>query len=112
MSALSPKILGSRTTLLEKASQSAKENPSFSSYQASSNGYLGEHCFNARVMLETQELLCQEQRWKDQQMNKQPPLPEGLNDYDTYKTVQDPPYTLPRGPSAKTCLSPLLRSLG
>nr|XP_045004622.1 partitioning defective 3 homolog isoform X5 [Jaculus jaculus] len=53
--------------------QSAKENPRYSSYQGSRNGYLGGHGFNARVMLETQELLRQEQRRKEQQMKKQPP---------------------------------------
>ncbi|XP_053524846.1 partitioning defective 3 homolog isoform X12 [Artibeus jamaicensis] len=77
--------------------QSAKENPRYSSYQGSRNGYLGGHSFNARVMLETQELLRQEQRRKEQQMKKQPP-PEGLNNYDSYKKVQDPSYTPPKGP--------------
>ncbi|XP_045675947.1 partitioning defective 3 homolog isoform X7 [Phyllostomus hastatus] len=77
--------------------QSAKENPRYSSYQGSRNGYLGGHGFNARVMLETQELLRQEQRRKEQQMKKQPP-PEGLNNYDSYKKVQDPSYTAPKGP--------------
>ncbi|XP_035873393.1 partitioning defective 3 homolog isoform X9 [Phyllostomus discolor] len=77
--------------------QSAKENPRYSSYQGSRNGYLGGHGFNARVMLETQELLRQEQRRKEQQMKKQPP-PEGLNNYDSYKKVQDPSYTPPKGP--------------
>ncbi|XP_026929601.1 partitioning defective 3 homolog isoform X21 [Acinonyx jubatus] len=78
--------------------QSAKENPRYSSYQGSRNGYLGGHGFNARVMLETQELLRQEQRRKEQQMKKQPPPPEGLNNYDSYKKVQDPNYTPPKGP--------------
>ncbi|XP_053751741.1 partitioning defective 3 homolog isoform X15 [Panthera pardus] len=78
--------------------QSAKENPRYSSYQGSRNGYLGGHGFNARVMLETQELLRQEQRRKEQQMKKQPPPPEGLNNYDSYKKVQDPTYTPPKGP--------------
>ncbi|XP_053778240.1 partitioning defective 3 homolog isoform X12 [Desmodus rotundus] len=77
--------------------QSAKENPRYSSYQGSRNGYLGGHGFNARVMLETQELLRQEQRRKEQQMKKQPP-PEGLNNYDSYKKVQDPSYIPPKGP--------------
>ncbi|XP_026339247.2 partitioning defective 3 homolog isoform X21 [Ursus arctos] len=77
--------------------QSAKENPRYSSYQGSRNGYLGGHGFNARVMLETQELLRQEQRRKEQQMKKQPP-PEGLNNYDSYKKGQDPSYTPPKGP--------------
>nr|XP_055164613.1 partitioning defective 3 homolog isoform X19 [Nyctereutes procyonoides] len=79
--------------------QSAKENPRYSSYQGSRNGYLGGHGFNARVMLETQELLRQEQRRKEQQMKKQPPLlPEGLHNYDSYKKGQDPTYTPPKGP--------------
>ncbi|XP_045146093.1 partitioning defective 3 homolog [Echinops telfairi] len=77
--------------------QSAKENPRYSSYQGSRNGYLGGHGFNARVMLETQELLRQEQRRKEQQMKKKPP-PEGPNNYDSYKKVQDPNYTPPKGP--------------
>ncbi|XP_058388743.1 partitioning defective 3 homolog isoform X11 [Diceros bicornis minor] len=78
--------------------QSAKENPRYSSYQGSRNGYLGGHGFNARVMLETQELLRQEQRRKEQQMKKQPPPPEGLNNYDSYKKVQDPSYAPAKGP--------------
>ncbi|XP_003420764.1 partitioning defective 3 homolog isoform X17 [Loxodonta africana] len=77
--------------------QSAKENPRYSSYQGSRNGYMGGHGFNARVMLETQELLRQEQRRKEQQMKKKPP-PEGPNNYDSYKKVQDPNYTPPKGP--------------
>ncbi|XP_077879540.1 partitioning defective 3 homolog isoform X16 [Ictidomys tridecemlineatus] len=77
--------------------QSAKENPRYSSYQGSRNGYLGGHGFNARVMLETQELLRQEQRRKEQQMKKQPP-PEGPSNYDSYKKVQDPNYAPPKGP--------------
>ncbi|XP_057354365.1 partitioning defective 3 homolog isoform X21 [Manis pentadactyla] len=78
--------------------QSAKESPRYSSYQGSRNGYLGGHGFNARVMLETQELLRQEQRRKEQQMKKQPPPPEGLNNYDSYKKGQDPSYTPTKGP--------------
>ncbi|XP_045217855.2 partitioning defective 3 homolog isoform X45 [Macaca fascicularis] len=77
--------------------QSAKENPRYSSYQGSRNGYLGGHGFNARVMLETQELLRQEQRRKEQQMKKQPPS-EGPSNYDSYKKVQDPSYAPPKGP--------------
>ncbi|XP_023985528.1 partitioning defective 3 homolog isoform X30 [Physeter macrocephalus] len=78
--------------------QSAKENPRYSSYQGSRNGYLGGHGLNARVMLETQELLRQEQRRKEQQMKKPPPPPEGLNNYDSYKQVQDPSHIPPKGP--------------
>ncbi|XP_075853747.1 partitioning defective 3 homolog isoform X9 [Microcebus murinus] len=77
--------------------QSAKENPRYSSYQGSRNGYLGGHGFNARVMLETQELLRQEQRRKEQQMKKQP-APEGPSNYDSYKKVQDPSYAPAKGP--------------
>lgn len=61
--------------------QTAKENPRYSSYQGSRNGYLGAGAgagtvgsgnpvpsgFNARVLLETQELLRQEQRRKEQE---------------------------------------------
>ncbi|XP_036698086.1 partitioning defective 3 homolog isoform X11 [Balaenoptera musculus] len=78
--------------------QSAKENPRYSSYQGSRNGYLGGHGFNARVMLETQELLRQEQRRKEQQVKKQPPPPEGLSNYDSYKKVQDPSHVPAKGP--------------
>ncbi|XP_067870830.1 partitioning defective 3 homolog isoform X4 [Heterodontus francisci] len=74
--------------------QSAKDNPRYSSYQGSRNGYLG-HGVNARVLMETQELLRQEeQRQKDQPMVNQPT--EGRNNYDSYKT--DPNYSLPKGP--------------
>uniref|UniRef100_A0A4W3KEQ9 Partitioning defective 3 homolog n=1 Tax=Callorhinchus milii TaxID=7868 RepID=A0A4W3KEQ9_CALMI len=46
--------------------QSAKDNPRYSSYQGSRNGYLG-YGVNARVLMETQELLRQEeQRQKEQ----------------------------------------------
>ncbi|XP_048223918.1 partitioning defective 3 homolog isoform X3 [Perognathus longimembris pacificus] len=77
--------------------QSAKENPRYSSYQGSRNGYLGGHGLNARVMLETQELLRQEQRRKEQQMKKPPP-PEGPGAYDAYKKAQEPGYAPPKGP--------------
>uniref|UniRef100_UPI00398F8180 partitioning defective 3 homolog isoform X3 n=1 Tax=Pristiophorus japonicus TaxID=55135 RepID=UPI00398F8180 len=74
--------------------QSAKDNPRYSSYQGSRNGYLG-HGVNARVLMETQELLRQEeQRQKDQPITNQPT--EGRNNYDSYKT--DPSYSLPKGP--------------
>ncbi|XP_044533618.1 partitioning defective 3 homolog isoform X7 [Gracilinanus agilis] len=77
--------------------QSAKENPRYSSYQGSRNGYMGGHGFNARVMLETQELLRQEQRRKEQQLKKKPPS-DGPNNYDSYKKAQDPNYGPPKGP--------------
>uniref|UniRef100_A0AAY4DKV7 PDZ domain-containing protein n=1 Tax=Denticeps clupeoides TaxID=299321 RepID=A0AAY4DKV7_9TELE len=50
--------------------QTAKDNPRYSSYQGSrNNGYLGPALggMNARVLLETQELLRQEQRRKEQE---------------------------------------------
>ncbi|XP_004861920.1 partitioning defective 3 homolog isoform X3 [Heterocephalus glaber] len=77
--------------------QSAKENPRYSSYQGSRNGCMGGHGFNARVMLETQELLRQEQRRKEQQMKRQPPA-EGSSSYDSYKKAQDPGCPPPKGP--------------
>ncbi|KAM6452707.1 partitioning defective 3 homolog isoform 6-T6 [Liasis olivaceus] len=77
--------------------QSAKDNPRYSSYQGSRNGYLGGHGFNARVLLETQELLRQEQRRKEQQLKKKASS-EGPSNYDSYKKVQDPNYATPKGP--------------
>ncbi|XP_066483891.1 partitioning defective 3 homolog isoform X1 [Tiliqua scincoides] len=77
--------------------QSAKENPRYSSYQGSRNGYMGGHGFNARVMLETQELLRQEQRRKEQQLKKKTSS-EGSSNYDSYKKVQDSNYGTPKGP--------------
>ncbi|XP_042328306.1 LOW QUALITY PROTEIN: partitioning defective 3 homolog [Sceloporus undulatus] len=77
--------------------QSAKDNPRYSSYQGSRNGYMGGHGFNARVMLETQELLRQEQRRKEQQMKKKT-ASEGSSNYDSYKKVQDPNYATAKGP--------------
>ncbi|KAM6281203.1 partitioning defective 3 homolog isoform 9-T9 [Porphyrio hochstetteri] len=76
--------------------QTAKENPRYSSYQGSRNGYMGGHGFNARVMLETQELLRQEQRRKEQLKKKT--SSEGPSNYDSYKKIQDPNYTPPKGP--------------
>uniref|UniRef100_A0A8D0D9X3 Par-3 family cell polarity regulator n=1 Tax=Sander lucioperca TaxID=283035 RepID=A0A8D0D9X3_SANLU len=55
--------------------QTSKENPGYSSSQGSRNGYLGTSNFNARVLLETQELLRQEQRRKEQEANKARPPP-------------------------------------
>ncbi|XP_073437782.1 partitioning defective 3 homolog isoform X18 [Dendrobates tinctorius] len=77
--------------------QSAKENPRYSSYQGSRNGYMGGHGFNARVMMEAQELLRQEQRRKEQQMKKKVPA-DGSNNYDSYKKVSDPNYAQAKGP--------------
>uniref|UniRef100_A0A3B5ASL6 Par-3 family cell polarity regulator n=1 Tax=Stegastes partitus TaxID=144197 RepID=A0A3B5ASL6_9TELE len=55
--------------------QTSKENPRYSGGQSSRNGYLGTSSFNARVLLETQELLRQEQRRKEQEANKARPPP-------------------------------------
>ncbi|XP_072010136.1 partitioning defective 3 homolog isoform X15 [Engystomops pustulosus] len=77
--------------------QSAKENPRYSSYQGSRNGYMGGHGFNARVMMEAQELLRQEQRRKEQQLKKKVPS-DAANNYDSYKKVSDPNYAQAKGP--------------
>ncbi|KAK5850041.1 hypothetical protein PBY51_014326 [Eleginops maclovinus] len=53
--------------------QPSKENPRYPSNQGSHNGYLGTSNFNARVLLETQELLRQEQRRREQEANKSRP---------------------------------------
>uniref|UniRef100_A0A665VEP0 Partitioning defective 3 homolog n=1 Tax=Echeneis naucrates TaxID=173247 RepID=A0A665VEP0_ECHNA len=50
-----------------------KENTRHNSVQGSRNGYLGTSSFNARVLLETQELLRQEQRRREQEANKARP---------------------------------------
>uniref|UniRef100_A0A4W5QC80 Par-3 family cell polarity regulator alpha, b n=1 Tax=Hucho hucho TaxID=62062 RepID=A0A4W5QC80_9TELE len=47
--------------------QTAKENPRYSSYKGSRNGYPGMSGVNARVLLEAQELLRQEQRRREQE---------------------------------------------
>jgi len=58
--------------------QTPKENPRYSGSHGPRNGYLATSGFNARVLMETQELLRQEQRRKDQQASKSrpPPVPE------------------------------------
>ncbi|XP_028289219.1 partitioning defective 3 homolog isoform X2 [Parambassis ranga] len=54
----------------------SKENPRYVGGTGSRNGYLGTTSFNARVLLETQELLRQEQRRREQEANnKARPLP-------------------------------------
>uniref|UniRef100_A0A8D2ZM94 Par-3 family cell polarity regulator n=1 Tax=Scophthalmus maximus TaxID=52904 RepID=A0A8D2ZM94_SCOMX len=57
--------------------QTTKENPRYSAVQGSHNGYLGTSSFNARVLLETQELLRQEQRRREQEASKSPPQSKG-----------------------------------
>ncbi|XP_067233434.1 partitioning defective 3 homolog isoform X6 [Chanodichthys erythropterus] len=77
--------------------QSAKENPRYSSYQGSrtANGYLGAATtgLNARVLLETQELLRQEQRRKEQEAKTKLPTME-----ETPTPSQIPVPTPPKGP--------------
>ncbi|XP_029979327.1 partitioning defective 3 homolog isoform X2 [Sphaeramia orbicularis] len=78
--------------------QTAKDNPRNSSSQGSRNGYLGTSSFNARVLLETQELLRQEQRRREQEANKArpPPAPEtqssssGSNTYEHREQASAP----------------------
>ncbi|XP_015194427.2 partitioning defective 3 homolog isoform X2 [Lepisosteus oculatus] len=79
--------------------QSAKESPRYSSYQGSRNGYMGVIGLNARVLLETQELLRQEQRRKEQETKmKLPPTQEVPNNYDSYSPHKEPAPTPPKGP--------------
>lgn len=66
----------------------SKENPRYIGGAGSRNGYLGTTSFNARVLLETQELLRQEQRRREQEANRARPLlsapeaPSGSSNYD------------------------------
>uniref|UniRef100_A0A3B4FIS8 Par-3 family cell polarity regulator n=1 Tax=Pundamilia nyererei TaxID=303518 RepID=A0A3B4FIS8_9CICH len=55
--------------------QPSKENPRYSGGQGSRNGYLGTPSINARVFLETQELLRQEERRREQEASKTRPPP-------------------------------------
>ncbi|XP_016375071.1 partitioning defective 3 homolog [Sinocyclocheilus rhinocerous] len=77
--------------------QSTKENPRYSSYQGSrtANGYLGAAAtgLNARVLLETQELLRQEQRRKEQEAKTKLPTME-----ETPTSSQTPVPAPPKGP--------------
>ncbi|XP_026094005.1 partitioning defective 3 homolog isoform X1 [Carassius auratus] len=77
--------------------QSAKENPRYSSYQGSrtANGYMGAAAtgLNARVLLETQELLRQEQRRKEQEAKTKLPTME-----ETQTPSQAPVPAPPKGP--------------
>uniref|UniRef100_A0A8C6SM22 Par-3 family cell polarity regulator n=1 Tax=Neogobius melanostomus TaxID=47308 RepID=A0A8C6SM22_9GOBI len=47
-----------------------QKDPRYASSQGPHNGYLGGSNFNARVLMETQELLRQEQRRREQEANK------------------------------------------
>uniref|UniRef100_A0A3B4TIE6 Par-3 family cell polarity regulator n=1 Tax=Seriola dumerili TaxID=41447 RepID=A0A3B4TIE6_SERDU len=70
--------------------QTSKDNPRYSSVQGSRNGYLGTSNFNARVLLETQELLRQEQRRREQEANKaRPPPAQETPSGSTYDQTRD-----------------------
>ncbi|XP_026230561.1 partitioning defective 3 homolog isoform X10 [Anabas testudineus] len=79
--------------------QTAKDNPRYSSYQGSRNGYPGGGGVNARVLLEAQELLRQEQRRREQEA-KGKLMQEniGNSSYEGYSTghLKDP--ASPKGP--------------
>ncbi|XP_028815552.1 partitioning defective 3 homolog isoform X2 [Denticeps clupeoides] len=86
--------------------QTAKDNPRYSSYQGSrNNGYLGPALggMNARVLLETQELLRQEQRRKEQEakakMESPVTPPSSIGD-----ALEEPGY--PHTPSPALTLNP------
>uniref|UniRef100_A0A674BUY8 Par-3 family cell polarity regulator alpha, b n=1 Tax=Salmo trutta TaxID=8032 RepID=A0A674BUY8_SALTR len=85
--------------------QTTKENPRYSSYKGSRNGYPGVSSVNARVLLEAQELLRQEQRRREQkakgkQLLLAPPQEHhGNNTYNatpSYSAHKDP--VSPKGP--------------
>ncbi|XP_075968718.1 partitioning defective 3 homolog [Anarhichas minor] len=59
--------------------QTSKEKPRYSGSHGSRNGYLATSSFNARAFLETQELLRQEQRRREQEANKTRPPPAQEN---------------------------------
>ncbi|XP_072569863.1 partitioning defective 3 homolog isoform X3 [Paramormyrops kingsleyae] len=85
--------------------QTTKDNPQYFSYQGAHNGHAGGRGggFNARVLLETQELLRQEKRRREQEAKaKQPPLlPEPTpapTDCQPYTAPVDSGPTTSKGP--------------
>ncbi|XP_075900602.1 partitioning defective 3 homolog isoform X2 [Nelusetta ayraudi] len=79
--------------------QTAKDNPRYSSYQGSRNGYPGGGAVNARVLLEAQELLRQEQRRREQEAKGKLMQESAVNSgYDRYSpaSLKDP--ASPKGP--------------
>lgn len=79
--------------------QTAKDNPRYSSYQGSRNGYPGSGGVNARVLLEAQELLRQEQRRREQEAKGKLMQESSANSgYEGYSTghLKDP--ASPKGP--------------
>ncbi|XP_048863255.1 partitioning defective 3 homolog [Brienomyrus brachyistius] len=71
-------------------SQTTKDNPQYFSYQGAHNGHAGGGGggFNARVLLETQELLRQEKRRREQEAKAKQPEP-------TPAPTDCQPYTAP-----------------
>ncbi|XP_069367149.1 par-3 family cell polarity regulator alpha, b isoform X8 [Paralichthys olivaceus] len=79
--------------------QSAKDNPRYSSYQGSRNGYPSGVGVNARVLLEAQELLRQEQRRREQEAKgKLMQENTGTSGYDGYPTAHLKEPASPKGP--------------
>ncbi|XP_054452197.1 partitioning defective 3 homolog isoform X2 [Anoplopoma fimbria] len=79
--------------------QTAKDNPRYSSYQGSRNGYPGGGGVNARVLLEAQELLRQEQRRREQEAKgKLMQESIGNNSYEGYPTARLKDPASPKGP--------------
>lgn len=78
--------------------QTAKDNPRYSSYQGSRNGYPGGGGVNARVLLEAQELLRQEQRRREQEAKGKLMQESGTNSYEGYSTGHLKNPASPKGP--------------
>ncbi|XP_070775695.1 par-3 family cell polarity regulator alpha, b isoform X3 [Enoplosus armatus] len=79
--------------------QTAKDNPRYSSYQGSRNGYPGSGGVNARVLLEAQELLRQEQRRREQEAKgKIMQESTGNSSYEGYSTMHLKDPASPKGP--------------
>ncbi|KAK7933138.1 hypothetical protein WMY93_004034 [Mugilogobius chulae] len=72
------------------------KDPRFSSSPGPRNGYLGGSNFNARVVLETQELLRQEQRRREQEATKPRSQAQDTPPPNTQQPVT--PTTTPKGP--------------
>ncbi|KAM3605486.1 uncharacterized protein V6R79_026234 [Siganus canaliculatus] len=77
--------------------QTAKDNPRYSSYQGSRNGYPGVGGVNARVLLEAQELLRQEHRRREQEA-KGKLLQESNSSYEGYSAAHLKDPASPKGP--------------
>ncbi|XP_056148461.1 partitioning defective 3 homolog isoform X2 [Lampris incognitus] len=81
--------------------QTAKDNPRYSSYQGSRNGYPGIGGVNARVLLEAQELLRQEQRRREQEAKEklaQENASGSGGSYESYTSVHQKEPASPKGP--------------